>query len=428
MTVRWERGLSMAARRSGQGRTPEDWGGREARVGGSPGRAPLRPASGPWTAPAPGEETRADHLRLRRIRAILRGARRFLQLRPSVVRARAEPQVVALPDVDQRDKPTGRTTPTEMGTPVGDVPPSVVASPPSPLSEGRRCSPRHYAESSGNRCGPRPVFLMHSAPDAGTTGRAATAAAEGGQDMERPGPGMRRPVIVLAGGPDARRADLAHRLLRRAPHSRVVVVPDLERDRLATVRPDVVVLDATTASDTLAPAVESLRGFTDAQLLVVSARADSRSVISTLDSGADGYVVAPVSAEELVAHVLASARRARLGRHLPSGSRSIELASLGSSAGLPRRRAYVGSRCLSLTELEWRLLDRLSRQPGRVVSPEALSRAIWGEGPTRLGSLRTLVSELRKKIEGDRSAPAVLLTDRGRGYRLAPAPVASSPS
>lgn len=65
------------------------------------------------------------------------------------------------------------------------------------------------------------------------------------------------------------------------------------------------------------------------------------------------------------------------------------------------------------------MLEFLARNPGALITRQTLLRDIWGTDQVAdTGSLRLYVSQLRKKLEADPSAPRHLLTEQGMGYRL----------
>ena len=74
---------------------------------------------------------------------------------------------------------------------------------------------------------------------------------------------------------------------------------------------------------------------------------------------------------------------------------------------------------MRLTPTEWRLLEVLLRNPGRLVSRETLLTEVWGPQYTSdTGYLRLYLSQLRKKLEPDPATPQYLLTEAGMGYRF----------
>ena len=84
-----------------------------------------------------------------------------------------------------------------------------------------------------------------------------------------------------------------------------------------------------------------------------------------------------------------------------------------------QHRATVAGREIELTPGEYRLLERLALNAGRVVVQDELLRRVWGqgfEGETAL--LQTAIRRLRGKIEDDPAVPRHVLTKRGVGYWL----------
>ncbi|GMA28500.1 hypothetical protein GCM10025874_17530 [Arenivirga flava] len=74
---------------------------------------------------------------------------------------------------------------------------------------------------------------------------------------------------------------------------------------------------------------------------------------------------------------------------------------------------------MRLTPTEWKVLELLLRNPGRLVTRQTLLTEIWGsEHVTDTGYLRLYLAQLRKKLESDPSRPRHLLTESGMGYRF----------
>jgi two-component system KDP operon response regulator KdpE len=74
-----------------------------------------------------------------------------------------------------------------------------------------------------------------------------------------------------------------------------------------------------------------------------------------------------------------------------------------------------------LTPTEWQVLERLVRNPGKLVTRQTLLTEIWGsEHVSDTGYLRLYVAQLRKKLEPDPAVPRYLLTEAGMGYRFDP--------
>ena len=163
--------------------------------------------------------------------------------------------------------------------------------------------------------------------------------------------------------------------------------------------------------------VKELRGWSGMPILVLSARSQEESKIRTLDAGADDYLTKPFNVGELQARVRAALRRARGAADRPRHYKSGEL-----EVDLEKRRVLLGGYDVHLTPIEFKLLESLVRNTGRVVTHRQLLRDVWG--PEHVGDnhyVRIYMAQLRHKLEQDPAQPEFLLTEAGVGYRLAEA-------
>jgi DNA-binding response OmpR family regulator len=146
-------------------------------------------------------------------------------------------------------------------------------------------------------------------------------------------------------------------------------------------------------------------------VLVLTACDATPEVVAGLDAGADDYVTKPFSFDELLARL-----RALLRRGSPGASARLCCGDL--EMDLQARRVWRAGREVELTNLEFRLLERLLRNAGRVQSKLCLAAALWDDelGP-KSNVLEVLVSSLRRKLDHGRPQ-ALLHTRRGQGYLL----------
>ena len=178
-----------------------------------------------------------------------------------------------------------------------------------------------------------------------------------------------------------------------------------------TARPDLVVLDLMLPGMDGFEVCRAIRRVADTPVLMLTARADDVDAIVGLELGADDYVTKPFNPRSLVARVKAILRRSdgalRAGRPVEAGSLRLD----------PRRReATLGGRPLDLRSREFDLLAALAREPGVVLTREALLEDVWGtDFPGETRTVDVHVSELRKKIGAD--GPTIESV-RGVGYRL----------
>jgi len=183
-------------------------------------------------------------------------------------------------------------------------------------------------------------------------------------------------------------------------------------------RPDVLMLDLGMPGLDGVDVIHAVRGWSEAPILVVSGRTGAADKVEALDAGADDYVTKPFSIEEVLARIRALTRRVVHEDAVPVvrfGDVSVDLSARSVlRAGAPVR----------LTPTEWQVLERLVRNPGRLVTRQTLLTEIWGsQHVTDTGYLRLYVAQLRKKLEPEPARPRHLLTEAGMGYRFAPDPV-----
>lgn len=175
--------------------------------------------------------------------------------------------------------------------------------------------------------------------------------------------------------------------------------------------PDLVVLDLTLPGRDGLEVCKALRTWMSAPILVLSVRGEAAEKIQALDLGADDYVSKPFVAGELLARIRALLRR--------SGGAAAEpvLRVRDLEIDLGRRRVTRKGEEIRLTRTEFELLSLLARNADRVVTTRAILREVWGpEYVDDVMTLRVHVGNLRKKIEGDRSAPRYVATEPGVGY------------
>ncbi len=221
-------------------------------------------------------------------------------------------------------------------------------------------------------------------------------------------------ILIIEDEPALARA-LAITLNARGYETEVAVTGVAGLDLVASSHPDLILLDLGLPDLDGMAILAAVRGWSQIPIVVLSARQTSHDKVAALDAGADDYVSKPFAMDELLARIRAATRRAAGAEADPlvvTDSFTIDLAArIVTRDGQPVR----------LTPTEWRLLEILARNAGRIVTQKELLRELRGPDLDRESHyLRVYLAQLRRKLEPDPARPRHLLTDPGIGYRLVP--------
>lgn len=153
-------------------------------------------------------------------------------------------------------------------------------------------------------------------------------------------------------------------------------------------------------------------------LLMLTARGEVVDRVVGLKLGADDYVQKNCEPVELMARIEALLRRSRAAAEATAGSGRADFGDV--HVDLRSHEVTRGGKSVSLSPVEFRLLEYLIARRGVVVSREELLENVWGiHGDTLSRTVDVHVAGLRKKIESDQRYPRYLLTVKGAGYKLA---------
>jgi two-component system KDP operon response regulator KdpE len=188
-------------------------------------------------------------------------------------------------------------------------------------------------------------------------------------------------------------------------------------DALCQIRkqvPDVVILDLVMPEMSGLEVCRSVREFSSVPIIVLSAKGSESDKVAALDLGADDYVTKPFGMDELLARVRAVLRR------LSSSGIDHQVLRVGDLCiDRDERRVVVADKEIRLTPKEFDLLQYLVRNPGKVVTHQALLQSVWGwQSTDQIEYLRVFINQLRRKIEPDASHPRYILTEPWGGYRF----------
>ena len=177
--------------------------------------------------------------------------------------------------------------------------------------------------------------------------------------------------------------------------------------------PDVVILDVMLPGLDGIEVCRQVRTFSDAYVLMLTARGEEIDRIMGLTVGADDYLVKPFSPREVVARVKALLRRSR------AAAQPAPAPPPGFEIDVARHTLKVDGAPVDLTALEFAVLATLARDPGVVVGRQALLDRVWGRDVVADDHLVDVhVANLRRKLGDDPANPRFVETVRGVGYRL----------
>ena len=191
-------------------------------------------------------------------------------------------------------------------------------------------------------------------------------------------------------------------------------------ERAREFDPDVIVLDLGLPGLDGVEACRQIRTFSDAYVIMVTARSDEVDTLIGLSVGADDYLTKPFSPRELIARVHAILRRPRPhggeGRP-PDGARSFGALSIDPEG----RDVWLDGDPVALTRTEFDLLAALSGRPQLAFTRRQLIEQVWG--PTWVGDEHLVdvhIGHLRRKLDDSAADSRYVRTVRGIGYRMGP--------
>ena len=181
----------------------------------------------------------------------------------------------------------------------------------------------------------------------------------------------------------------------------------------ARLHPDATVLDLGLPGMSGLDVLRKLREWSTAPVIVLSARHEETTKVQALDIGADDYVTKPFGMDELLARLRAALRRgASTG---PDSVVTTDHFTIDTAA----TRVTIDGEDVHLTKTEWKLLEVLVKNRGKLVSQRRLLHEVWGPGyDDETEYLRVYMAALRRKLEPEPSRPRYLRTETGMGYRF----------
>lgn len=182
------------------------------------------------------------------------------------------------------------------------------------------------------------------------------------------------------------------------------------------IEPDLIVLDLMLPGFDGIEVCRRLRQFSNAYVLMLTARAEEVDKIVGLSVGADDYLTKPFSPRELVARVKAMLRRPQVA--VDATGSPDELRHVGDLViDSARHVVSRGGKAIDLTAREFGLLAMLADEPGRVFTRAQILDRLWESEFYDDHVVEVHIGNLRRKLEDDPGHPRYVETVRGVGYR-----------
>lgn len=219
---------------------------------------------------------------------------------------------------------------------------------------------------------------------------------------------------VLVVDDDVKTVELVKLYLQRDGYRVLTAYNGVDALRLAREsHPDLIVLDLMLPGIDGLEVCRTLRAESDVPIIMLTAKTTDQDKLTGLELGADDYVTKPFSPRELAARVRAVLRR------LPGERGPDEIKHGNLTVNFLKHEASIDDRLLGLTEVEFKLLGVLAKEPGRVFSrAELIDKALGYDFEGFDRTIDVHILNLRRKLEPDPSHPRYIRTVYGAGYKL----------
>ena len=185
----------------------------------------------------------------------------------------------------------------------------------------------------------------------------------------------------------------------------------------ASLQPELILLDLGLPDIDGIEVIRTVRSWSTAMIIIISARGEDSDKIEALDNGADDYLTKPFSIDELLARIRAAARRLELQAKRETENAVFVNGQLVIDKG--SNLVSVAGEEIHLTPIEYKLLCLLADNVGKVLTHSFIISRIWGTGmETDIGSLRVYMNSLRKKISHKEAGEELIRTHIGIGYQM----------
>lgn len=187
-------------------------------------------------------------------------------------------------------------------------------------------------------------------------------------------------------------------------------------EAVASEMPDLVILDLMLPKMDGYEVCRNIREFSLVPVVMLTAKGEQVDKLRGFEMGADDYLTKPFAPQELLARVQAVLRRSQQGAP-PSAASVVRCGAI--AVDFVRRRVTVAGEPVKLTPTEFKLLQQLALNAGKVLSHTDLLTKVWGpEYRDDRDYLWAYIRHLRRKLETEPDRPRHILSEPGVGYVL----------
>ena len=153
-------------------------------------------------------------------------------------------------------------------------------------------------------------------------------------------------------------------------------------------------------------------------VILLTARSTLEDKVGGIDLGADDYMTKPFSTGELLARLRAALRHASQRRAAQNdAAQAAAYRCDGLCVDYGKHRVFLDGVDIHLTQIEYRILELLTRHAGRVLTYDYIIKSVWGASASfDKQILRVNMANIRRKLESNPAAPKYLKTEIGVGY------------
>lgn len=191
-------------------------------------------------------------------------------------------------------------------------------------------------------------------------------------------------------------------------------------EKIKTLQPDLILLDIMLPDMDGWQACTRLKEISDIPVIMLTALNSQKDIVKGLNTGADSYIVKPITQDELVARIQAVLRRPKAFADETNSSKSV-FTQGNLVIDFEKHEVTIGNEIVELSPTEFRLLSVLVRHRGHMLPHEFLLLEVWGpEHIDQIDRLRQYISHLRRKLEKSSAAkpPPLINSIWGYGYRF----------